>query len=74
MVANIKFSLIIVVSFIIFRDPIKIEQIVAILLVMIGEFLSNYCIDVSYFCLIKKFYFLKAFSAIRFSDLKKLVM
>ena len=37
MVGNIKFSLIIVAGFIIFRDPIKLEQIIAITLVMIGE-------------------------------------
>lgn len=37
MVGNIKFSLIILAGFIIFRDPIKIEQLVAIILVMLGN-------------------------------------
>ena len=37
MVGNIKFSLIIVAGFIIFRDPIKIEQIFAIIFVMMGN-------------------------------------
>ena len=42
MVGYFKFTLIIVVALILFRDPVKIEQVFALFLVMFGKRIKIY--------------------------------
>ncbi len=40
MVGYFKFTLIIVVALILFKDPVRVEQVFAIFLVMFGKFIN----------------------------------
>ena len=68
MVGNIKFSLIILVGYMIFRDPIRPEQIIAIALVMIGNFfkwMQNANMFLFYSIFKKKEYLAMGFAVLR---------